>query len=393
MGVWKRSGDIYLFIVHQSGVSFRPVSTLLLLQCFEMWITRKPLGSHLSLVLSSQCVSFHQQLSWFDFHGQSIIAPWFRAGFTLDRSAASSFLSTMEVEPFSLVATALRWKTRQGLCMLLSVRVSRLGRLITRVVPDEWRLLFQCSTFVPFWCFVSDWDRLFGSIANIVFTVFTVFLSLRKGRNGTLGFTSHDECLCRNWLGLIMPLVARVYERLDERGLTWFLKRWSSELVCSAIPLAPSNEVDWMGLAPLETCSHIFGKVAKNSSGLEVVRSLAQISLFSYATQIKESLPDCTFLLAVDQMHLIQDRGAKLFGSGGFLRSVIHLASSLEKALTPYVDENDLYANSAVFLLFLTFTFLQVFVGALTISLRYVVQSTFLYRKGSAETSVSFDRI
>lgn len=85
------------------------------------------------------------------------------------------------------------------------------------------------------------------------FTVLAVFRFRDACCDGTVGFTCHNDRICRNGQGVFVPFSVKSRELVDEIGLYWLLKGSSFDLVCSAVALVRSAEVDCTGLGLHDT--------------------------------------------------------------------------------------------------------------------------------------------
>lgn len=52
------------------------------------------------------------------------------------------------------------------------------------------------------------------------FTILPVFQFLAMYRNTTVGLTCHDDRMCRNEQGILVPLATKGCERVDEIGMS-----------------------------------------------------------------------------------------------------------------------------------------------------------------------------
>lgn len=85
------------------------------------------------------------------------------------------------------------------------------------------------------------------------FSVLPFFGILGTCCYGHARLTCHEEWMCSNGQGVYAPVATKVYKPVDEIGLLWLLERSSSDSVCYVIAVAEYTEVNWMGLAPLDT--------------------------------------------------------------------------------------------------------------------------------------------
>lgn len=71
-------------------------------------------------------------------------------------------------------------------------------------------------------------------------------------RNGTVSLTCHNGRMCRNGQGVLMPLAPEIYERFDDKGLSWFLGGSFFDPGRSVVAVGRSPEVDWTGLGSFD---------------------------------------------------------------------------------------------------------------------------------------------
>lgn len=94
---------------------------------------------------------------------------------------------------------------------------------------------------------------LIWSIAVIEVSFLTAFGFLGTRSNSTLWLTWHNNRLCHNGQGVLVPLAPKARECIDEVGLSWILEGSSFDPVRLLVPVTRSAEVDWTGLASLDT--------------------------------------------------------------------------------------------------------------------------------------------
>lgn len=114
---------------------------------------------------------------------------------------------------------------------------------------------------------------LVWSISVISFSVLTVFqFGLGACRDGRFGFTCHNDRMCSNGKGVLVPLAIKVRDRVDEIWFCWFFEGSLFDPFRSVIAEARSTEVNWMGLALIWILGfHIGGKLDRYSICLKVV--------------------------------------------------------------------------------------------------------------------------
>lgn len=120
----------------------------------------------------------------------------------------------------------------------------------------------------------SDWvlrqepeQRFVRSIAVFWSTVLAIFQFLGALRDGTVGITCHEDPMCRNEQGVLVPPALKDFGRIDKIRTSWPFKGSSHNPVGLAVVIAISTEMDWTGLALLDTSFPYFcGKLARVST-------------------------------------------------------------------------------------------------------------------------------
>lgn len=182
------------------------------------------------------------------------------------------------------------------------------------------------------------------SITGIEFTVLTVFRYLGAYGDSTAGLTCRDDGMCRNGQGVPVPLATNFCKCIDEIGLSGVLEGSSFDPVSSVIDVARPAEVDWTGLAPLETRFPHLGETGEViDSAVGRTMQLRRRPLDGRVPLIGKTPLARAVLFAVDQMHSMEDACARIFRSSAVLGSASAAVGgySCKDELAPYPVDGD----------------------------------------------------
>lgn len=84
-------------------------------------------------------------------------------------------------------------------------------------------------------------------------SVLNAFEFLGACVGSTVGFTCHNDCMCRNVKAALVLLATKVRKRIDQVWFSSLVEESSFDIICSVIAFARFAEVDWTSLTPTDT--------------------------------------------------------------------------------------------------------------------------------------------